>query len=75
MQFKMKVQYLGHTVNASNLHCYDFLDLSTNLPFTIYSMAENSNYSKFELYHNYDPTFDLVLQKSKDGIKFKVKGC
>lgn len=74
MQFKKKVQYLGHTINSSNLHCYDFLDLEVNLPFTVYSMSELSSYSKFENYHNYEATFDLILSKSKDGIKFKVKG-
>lgn len=74
MQFKMKVQYLGHNVNASNLHCYDFLELDSNLPFTIYSLSPIDSYNKFEQYHNYEPTFELVLSKTKEGIKFKVKG-
>lgn len=74
MEFKKKVQFLGHEVNASNLHCYDFLDLETNLPFTTYSMAEVQNFGKLEPYRNYDLSFNLILTKSSKGISWKVKG-
>jgi hypothetical protein len=74
MEFKKKVQFLGHQLSASNLHCYDFLDLESNLPFSTFSLTENEQFKKYEPYHNYDASFSLILSKSSKGIGWKVKG-
>lgn len=74
MEFKKKVQFLNYAVNDSGLHTYDFLDLESNLPFTVYSLAVINSYSKLEQYHLYDLAFQLVLKKTNTGIGWKVKG-
>lgn len=73
MEFKKQVQFLAHSVNESNLHCYDFLDIESRLPFTIYSMSPIESYSKLEPFKLQDLNFRLVLTKTSTGIGWKVK--
>lgn len=80
MEITKKVQFLvGQTTN-NNLFRYDFLDLESNLPFSVYSVNEVQAYKKLVQYSPTDVKFNLVLSNvtNSDGnskIVWKVKAA
>lgn len=78
MEITKKVQFLvGQTTN-NNLFRYDFLDLESNLPFSVYSVNEVQAYKKLVQYSPSDVKFNLVLSNVTDSkgnskIVWKVK--
>ena len=81
MEIIKKVQVLArdNVPNNNGLFRYDFLDLESNLPFTIYSKEKVKIYDNVEFYKVTELKFNLILQKtiSSNGntnILWKVKG-
>ena len=80
MEIIKKVQFLTYEKTNNDLHRYDFLDLESNLPFSVYAMAPIEAYKKLVQYQPSDVKFNLVLSKSTDSkgstkILWKVKGA
>lgn len=74
MEFTKKVQFLLADKTNNGLFRYDFLDLESNLPFSVYSVVENQSYKKLIQYSPAEVKFNLVLCKNKDNnICWKVK--
>lgn len=80
MEITKKVQLLTkEDINANGLYRYDFLDIESNLPFSIYSKDKLKIYEALEPYKLVDTKFNLVYQKSSINgntvIAWKVKGA
>lgn len=78
MEITKKVEFLAKDyIERSQLFRYDFLDLESNLTFSVYPKEKNKIYETFETYKIYDTKFKLVLQKTiineKEVIAWKVK--
>lgn len=74
MEITKKVQFLVSDKTNNGLFRYDFLDLESNLPFSVYSTTESQVYKKLVQYQPTDVKFNLVLTKGNDGkIVWKVK--
>lgn len=77
MEFNKKVQFLLAEKTNNGLVRYDFLDLESNLPFSVYSKDEVKIYSKLVQYSPSDVKFNLKLVKeTRDGntkILWKIK--
>lgn len=74
MEITKKVQFLVSDKTNNGLFRYDFLDLESNLPFSVYSTTESQVYKKLIQYQPTDVKFNLVLTKGNDGkIVWKVK--
>jgi len=81
MEIIKKVQVLARDTipNKNGLFKYDFLDLESNLPFSVFPKERIKIYDNVELYKVTDLKFKLILQKtiSSNGntnILWKVKG-
>ena len=79
MEITKKVQFLTNEVTNNGLFRYDFLDLESNLPFSVYSTTEIQSYKKFTQYVPTDVKFNLLLAKTTDTkgnvkISWKIKG-
>lgn len=80
MEITKKVQFLTREVTNNGLIRYDFLDLESNLPYSVYSTSEVESYKSLKQYVPTDVKFKLVLAKSTDSkgnqkISWKIKGC
>lgn len=65
MEITKKVQLLAKDyVESSQLFKYDFLDLDSNLPFTVYPKEKIKSYETLEPYKVVDVKFNLMLQKT-----------
>lgn len=74
MLFEKDVQFLTKGVTNNGLNQYDFLDLESNLPFSVYGLNKVESYEKLETYKVYNKMkFRLLLCKTKTGIAWKVK--
>lgn len=78
MEITKKVQLLAkEDANKNGLYRYDFLDIESNLPFSVYPKEKIKSYESLEFYKLVDVKFNLILQKStNDGntiISWKVK--
>ena len=81
MEIIKKVQVLARddVPNKNGLFQYDFLDLESNLPFSVFPKERVKIYDNVELYKITDLKFNLVLQKTisstgNTSITWKVKG-
>lgn len=76
MIFEKDVQFLGVSVNESGFHVYDFLDLESNLPFSIFSTTKLENYEKLKQYQVCKTNFSLVRVNTKNnGLSWKIKNA
>lgn len=73
MIFEKEVQFLTKDLTNNGLYRYDFLDLESNLPFSVYGMQKIDLYEKLEQYKVCKLKFNLVLAKGNNGISWKVK--
>lgn len=78
MEITKSVQLLQKDyLENSQLFRYDFLDLESNLPFSVYPKEKIKSYESLEFYKVCDVKFNLVLQKSSNNgnqsISWKVK--
>lgn len=65
MEITKKVQLLcKEDANSNGLYRYDFLDIESNLTFSVYSTSKVPMYDKLEVYQLNDTKFNLLLQKS-----------
>lgn len=80
MKITKYVQFLVSELTNNNLFRYDFLDLESNLPFSVYSTVEIPTYNDLQQYVPTNVDFNLLLSKVTDSkgsqkIAWKVKGC
>lgn len=78
MEITKKVEFLTKDyIEGSQLFRYDFLDLESNLTFSVYPKEQIKIYEIFEPYKIYETKFKLLLQKTtvndKLVIAWKVK--
>lgn len=74
MEITKKVQFLVGGKTNNDLFKYDFLDLESNLPFTVYSINESATYKKLVPYSPCDVKFNLCLTRDKNNnIIWKCK--
>lgn len=78
MEITKKVQLLSkEDINSNGLYRYDFLDLESNLTFSVYPKEKVKIYEVLEPYKVVDTKFNLVLQKSSNNgnttISWKIK--
>lgn len=66
MEFKKRVQFLVCEKTNNDLFRYDFLDLESNLPFSVFSTSEVENYKTLKQYFPTEVTFNLLLVKQTD---------
>lgn len=74
MEIEKEIEFLNKEVTNNGLYRYDFLDLETNLPFTVYGANSINAYEKLEKYKVTKLKFNLLLCKSNNGLGWKVKG-
>lgn len=66
MEFKKKVQFLVAEKTNNDLFRYDFLDLESNLPFSVFSTSEVESYKTLKQYFPTEVSFNLLLCKQTD---------